>query len=121
MNVTRDYLAECTRRLNLSGWEKSKWIEFAESMLEIGYSVELYEALATVSKYLTVYNMGKSFKVRFSNHRPKHRGQMEDCDFFVGKPPIGERGPYPKMEDAIKATVSALGECPLSAIKEVGA
>jgi len=64
---------------------KAKWIIFAEELLKSGYKVSLYEAKTTVSKHLTVEKGNKKFKVRFSNHRPNMRKELEnDCDYFVG-------------------------------------
>jgi hypothetical protein len=70
------------------GYHKQKWVVFCESLMSKGFTLKLYEARKTVSKYITVTHPGipsKSFKVRFSNHKPlKHKEQMNDCDFFVG-------------------------------------
>lgn len=64
---------------------KQKWIEFAEFLLNQGFTVKLYEARQTVSKYLTVIRDDKQFKVRFSDHKPiLARESKGDCDFFVG-------------------------------------
>jgi len=66
-------------------YPKQKWITFCETLLSKGYSLFLYEAKETVSKYITVKKNGKSCKVRFSNHRPAFSKEMnKDCDFFVG-------------------------------------
>lgn len=69
---------------------KQKWIIFAETLILRGYIVILYEARQSFSKYLTVVKGGKSFKVRFSNHKPLIQKEREkDCDFFVGKSNFG--------------------------------
>lgn len=72
---------------------KQKWIEFCEVMLDKGFTITLYEARQTVSKYITVNNgHGKTFKVRFSNHAPiKYRELNDDCDYFVGRTHTGTR------------------------------
>ncbi len=51
-----------------------------------GFTLSLYEAKRTFSKYITVSDSTrKTFTVRFSNHRPiKSREESGDCDFFVG-------------------------------------
>ena len=69
---------------------KAKWIIFSEKLLEKGYTLYLYEARKTVSKYITVRKDGREFKVRFSNHKPiKERELWGDCDFFVGLTHLG--------------------------------
>lgn len=76
-----------SRRL---GYEKQKWVFFCETLLERGYEMTLYEARQTVSKYITVRKDGKTFKVRFSDHKPiAHREANGDCDFFVGRTNLG--------------------------------
>jgi hypothetical protein len=68
--------------------QKQKWIVFSELLLSKGFSLTLYEARQTVSKYITVTKPGstKTFKVRFSNHMPgKSRVYNTDCDLFVGR------------------------------------
>jgi hypothetical protein len=83
MRVTQEFLDERVARA--AAWPKAKWIIFCETLMTQGFRVELYEARETVSKYVTISKMGKSFKVRFSNHKPiKHRQMKGDCDFFVG-------------------------------------
>lgn len=83
--VTWELLEARHRRASLLGYSKAKWIEFCETMLRMGFFVTLYEARQTHSKYITVANGGKSFKVRFSNHPPaRSRFDHSDCDFFVG-------------------------------------
>lgn len=85
--IDQRYLDGRTAGLAARGWGKTKWIEFCEAVLRQGFRVRLYEAKTTVSKYIFVErdNSPKSFKVRFSNHRP-NAGKQErgDCDFFVG-------------------------------------
>ncbi len=86
LRITQAYLDGRTDRAELHGYDKAKWIEFAETMLRCGYEVILYEARNTFSKYLTVWNGSLSYKVRFSNHKPiRHREEAGDCDFFVGR------------------------------------
>lgn len=68
------------------GYEKQKWVYFCEVMLDNGFELYLYEAKETVSKYITVCNGEKEFKVRFSNHPPIRSREIKgDCDFFVGR------------------------------------
>jgi len=67
-------------------YPKQRWIAFCEEMLQQKYDVFLYEAVETVSKYITVKKGRKYFKVRFSDHKPiKYREINGDCDFFVGR------------------------------------
>lgn len=66
---------------------KQKWIIFCETLLADGFTMRLYEARKSVSKYITVTRKGshKTFRVRFSNHRPiPAKEANKDCDFFVG-------------------------------------
>lgn len=77
----------------------SKWIQFCRFMLKRGYKVTLYEAQQTVSKYVTVHHLDKTYTVRFSNHKPnKYRELNGDCDMFVGITHTGAR----TVNDAIR-------------------
>lgn len=79
---------------------KAKWIIFCETLLNEGYTLYLYEANKTFSKYITVCQKGKTFKVRFSNHRPSYAKEFEnDSDFYVGVSNFGTT----TTEDALKA------------------
>ena len=90
--VTPDFLEDRARRSVSAGYAKQKWVIFCEAMLSRGYSMRIYEARKTFSKYITVYNSGRSFKVRFSNHKPiRDREVSGDCDFFVGWTHTGVR------------------------------
>jgi hypothetical protein len=81
--VTLDYLKGRAEGLIAAGFNKSKWITFCEEMMRLGFTVELYEARQTKSKYCTVMRNGKRYKVRFSDHKPiYHREMKGDCDFF---------------------------------------
>lgn len=75
------------------GKPKQKWVQFCEYFLSRGYTLMLYEARRTVSKYITLTHEdhpGKSYKVRFSNHKPnRYKEQTGDCDFFVGRTHFG--------------------------------
>lgn len=83
--VTKPFLEGRTQRALMGGYSKQKWISFCEAVMALGLTVHLYEARATASKYVTVSDKGRAFKVRFSNHRPiKAREAAGDCDFFVG-------------------------------------
>lgn len=85
-----------------NGWPVSKWIVFCRAMLDAGFQVSLYEARKTKSKYCKVEHGGRTFKVRFSDHKPIYRREMkQDCDFFVGRTHTGVRTTY----DAINATI----------------
>lgn len=85
--VTPQLLAHRVRVHSASGYPKAKWIRFCEVLLAEGYTLTIYEARRTVSKYITVnYPGGTPYKVRFSNHRPiMEREAAGDCDFFVGR------------------------------------
>lgn len=79
---------------------KAKWIIFCEILLKAGYNLKLYEARKTFSKYIYVSKAGKTYKVRFSNHKPaKWKEFNKDCDFFVG---IGNLG-VTNTNDALNA------------------
>lgn len=85
IKIDQDILNERAQRSIKAGYPKQKWIEFCETLLAEGYVLSLYEAKYTASKYITIKKGKKSFKVRFSNHRPNwQKEQMNDCDFFVG-------------------------------------
>lgn len=86
LKVTPVYLASRSGDLAKRGYEKPKWIVFCECLLSKGLTVHLYEARKTFSKYVTVSDAsGRSFKVRFSNHKPiASREARGDCHFFVG-------------------------------------
>lgn len=111
LTITKKFLAERARRAIAGGYPVPKWVQFCEAMLAKGYTVTLYEARKTVSKYLFVYNAGQRFKVRFSNHKPgRQRQQNRDCDFFVGV----SNGLVTTTADAIRETIAALGDCPFA-------
>lgn len=83
--VTQEFLNDRAARSLAAGYSVQKWIAFCSRLLALGFDVSLYEARQTFSKYVTVSDGQKRFKVRFSNHRPiKRREEMGDCDFFVG-------------------------------------
>lgn len=85
-NLKVDRLFLRARYLRAKGFPKAKWIEFCEIMLEAGYTVHLYEARKTYSKYITISLRNiRPFKVRFSNHKPINSRELSgDCDYFVG-------------------------------------
>ncbi len=69
---------------------KAKWIEFCEILLKQGYKLKLYEAKYTYSKYIMIFKGNKSYKVRFSDHKPILQKELDnDCDFFVGVSNLG--------------------------------
>lgn len=84
--VNQPYLKKRADILANAGYTKPKWIGFCETLLGDGYTLTLYEARETVSKYVTVSMSGyKPYKVRFSNHKPIYAREANgDCDFFVG-------------------------------------
>lgn len=84
--VDNTFLEKRARIAANLGYQKQKWVQFCEAMLAQGYTVTLYEARRTVSKYVTVSQGERKFTVRFSDHKPiLHREQQGDCDFFVGR------------------------------------
>lgn len=100
--VTKWYLDRVMDNYSAYGYQKPKWIEFCEVMLQRGYDVHLHEAQTTVSKYVTVSHENKKFLVRFSNHKPNLTREMnKDCDFFVG---VNHLGVWTTAQ-AIKATI----------------
>lgn len=106
--VTLDYLKNRIAGLTKAGWPKSKWMKFCEILLEKGYSLRLYEAKETRSKYITVSKDGREgkdgreFKVRFSDHLPNQIKQADgDCDFYVGK----SHGITTNTTQALEATI----------------
>ena len=108
--INQDFLNHRVQRAVEAGFKKQKWVEFCEELLRRGYVCQLYEARRTVSKYITVKrpdDHSRSFKVRFSNHKPiKHRETAGDCDFFVGYTHLG----ITTTQQALKATLEFFGE-----------
>jgi hypothetical protein len=83
---------ELVRAYEREGWPMPQYLKFCDDALHKGYSVSLYNAQRTASKYVTVRHKRKTFVVRFSNHRPnKDRELNGDCDFFVGVTNTGVR------------------------------
>lgn len=84
--ITQEFLNARFQDAKSKGYPKAKWIEFCEYLLSLKcFEVFLYEARKTFSKYITVIQSDKEFKVRFSNHKPiAYRELNGDCDFFVG-------------------------------------
>jgi len=85
-----------------AGYALPKWVQFcAYFAIDLGFEVTYYDSVSTVSKYVYVREKEKTFKVRFSNHKPnKQREKERDCDFFVGLNNYG----WSRTEDAIRAT-----------------
>jgi hypothetical protein len=105
--LTEDYLASRESGLRGAGYGAPKWMLFARVMMRRGFQVRLYEAQRTVSKYVTVTNGQKAFKVRFSDHAPIFEREANgDCDFFVGHTNFGKTS----TNDALKATMLFFGE-----------
>lgn len=100
--VTPEFLKARVERVIQLGYSKQKWVEFCEAMLSHGFTLELYEARRTFSKYITVISGGMRYKVCFSNHKPiKDRELAGDCDFFVGRTHLG----VSTTAQAIQATI----------------
>lgn len=115
LTVDTDFLRGRAKAARAGGFPKPRWIEFCETMIGLGYTVTLHEAASTVSKYVTVFNLGKRYKVRFSNHRPaKDRQQHRDCDCYVGV----SHGRTVTTDEAIAETVAALGPSPFAAMAD---
>lgn len=73
----------------------------------MGFTVTVYEARSTFSKYCTVSHDflrdGAEYKVRFSDHMPnKMKETMRDCDFFVGKTHFGWTNTEKAIEECCK-------------------
>ena len=81
---------------------KQAWIRFCERMMSEGFVCELYEARQTVSKYVTVIDCERKFKVRFSNHKPIHAREVRgDCNFFVGITNLGTTNTSQAIAEAL--------------------
>lgn len=101
--LTRGYL---DYRYPPAGPYNPKWVQFCRTMLGHGFTVVLYEARETVSKYVTVERDGKQFKVRFSNHKPsRYKERNRFCDFFVGI----NHGSITTTAQAVTATLRHFG------------
>jgi hypothetical protein len=88
--VTQEQIKNIKKTYVESEFPVPKFVLFIETALKFGYRVRLYDAQTTVSKYVTVYNKKKKFKVRFSNHKPNRQRELEgNCDFFVGRTHLG--------------------------------
>lgn len=99
--IDHHFVESMKQRYKKSKYSLPKWIQFIEVMLSFKYKVFLYEAKSTFSKYVYVQHNGKTFKIRFSNHKPnKQKERINDCDFFVGV----NNFIVTKTEDAIIAT-----------------
>ncbi len=87
--VTVMLLVERAKLAAQYGYAKPRWVHFCELLLP-RFRLVLQEAKTTRSKYIWVSgwagNVFRTFKVRFSDHRPA-RGVQEaqDSDFYVGK------------------------------------
>lgn len=107
MKINHDILRQRSDRAKKHKFPIPKWVLFCKAMLEAGYTLHMYEAKTTVSKYITVSRGAKQYRVRFSNHKPsRFREFAGDCDFFVGITHTGVR----TWEDAIKATKAYLDD-----------
>lgn len=110
--VTQEFLDFRQGRASVTGFLKAKWIHFCETMLKAGFTVWLYEAKETRSKYITVADsQARKYLVRFSDHRPnKGREVACSCDFFVGRTHLG----VTTTDQAIEATMRFFGResCP---------
>lgn len=106
VKLTKSFLDERSKHSLDRGYTKQKWIMFSETLLDAGFTISLYEARKTWSKYLTISDGDRSFKVRFSNHKPiKAKELSGDCDFFVGFTHTGRR----TTADALKAVEEYFG------------
>lgn len=104
LQMTEEYL---NGRQNALKGRPSMWLAFCRIMLRRGFTVHLYEAQFTASKYVTLAKGDKRFKVRFSNHEPLlHREANGDCDFFVGHTNFG----VTNTNGAVQASLSHFGE-----------
>lgn len=98
--IDHDFLYRRASNAIAKGYPKAKWVVFCEAMLKRGVTLTLYEAKHTFSKYITVHNGPKQFKVRFSNHKPIYEREAKgDCDFFVGHSNFG----ITNTNDALRA------------------
>lgn len=105
--ITEEYLDAREKACRGVGYGSPKWILFCRVMLRRGFTIRLYEAQRTVSKYVTVMRDEKAFKVRFSDHAPIFEREANgDCDFFVGHTNFGKTS----TNDALKATMLFFGE-----------
>lgn len=86
MLLTIEYLERLKPAYLKKNFPVPKWIVFSETLLRKGWKVKLYRAIHTYSKYLTITKRDRKYKIRFSDHRPNLKKEIEnDCDFFVGR------------------------------------
>lgn len=69
-----------------SPYGKPKFLEFIRKVYDLHqFTIKLYDSQSTVSKYVTLYKGKKSYKIRWSNHKPNfNKEKAGACDFFVG-------------------------------------
>jgi len=85
IKVTKHYLATLKPSYTKKGYPVPKWITFSETLLNSGWKVQLKRSKSSYSKYIYIQKEDKSYKIRFSNHRPnKDAQEMSDSDFYVG-------------------------------------
>jgi len=63
-----------------------KYLRFNLRMLREGWRVRLYVPKSSnISKYVFVYKGERIYKIRFSNHKPIIKRELDnDCDFYAG-------------------------------------
>ena len=88
--ITKQYLNNFIPTYHKKGYPTPKWIQFCIAMIDLGWSVKLYRAKTTYSKYVYIIKRNKSLKIRFSNHRASFNKEMSsDSDYYVG---VGNNG-----------------------------
>lgn len=88
--VTAEYLRTRIPFYHKKGYPTPKWIDFSLQMIEKGWTVRVYEARRTVSKYIFVSRGSEAYKIRFSNHKAEwQKENAGDSDFYVG---VGNNG-----------------------------
>lgn len=81
-NINLDKIQKMIRRYPAK-YPTPRYMAFIKQLIEAGWQIKLYEA--RVSKYVFCIKGDEVYKIRFSNHKPLLRKELEeDCDYYVG-------------------------------------
>ena len=85
MEMSKEVLVSTIEKYWDKGYRVPRWLSFSCSMAKEGLSVSVYKSKGYGSRYVTVYDEEKKFKVRFGDHDPVTRYiGLDDCDLYVG-------------------------------------
>jgi len=86
-DLTLEKISTYERNYKNKGYDLPKWLIVARTLLINKWSVAVYRAKTTESKYLYVIKLGNpGYKIRFSTHRPGEAKELyNDSDYYVGE------------------------------------